>query len=110
MMISREALEITHTPEYVDRVLNKDLTKKEIRDIGYPMSQRLVDRERIITGGTLECVEYARKDGISMNVSGGTHHAFAERGGGICRFNDVAVTANVLLKEKPDTKMFMLER
>jgi len=109
MMISREALEITHTPEYVDRVLNKDLTKKEIRDIGYPMSQRLVDRERIITGGTLECVEYARKYGISMNVSGGTHHAFAESGGGFCIFNDVAVTANVLLKENPDQKILILD-
>src|SRR5690625_5200664 len=109
MMISREALEITHTPEYVDRVLRKELTKKEIRNIGYPMSQRLVDRERVITSGTLECVEYAKKHGVSMNVSGGTHHAFAERGGVFCIFNDVAVTANVLLKENPDQRILILD-
>lgn len=109
MMISREALEITHTPEYVDRVLRKELTKKEIRDIGYPMSLRLVDRERVITSGTLECVEYAKKYGISMNVSGGTHHAFAARGGGFCIFNDVAVTANVLLNENPDQRILILD-
>src|SRR5690554_2576254 len=93
--VSREDLELTHSKDYVDRVLRKDLTKKEIRNIGYPMSQQLVDRERVITGGTYECVEYARKYGIAMNVSGGTHHAFYDRGGGFCIFNDVAVTANL---------------
>lgn len=107
--VSREDLELTHSKDYVDRVLRKDLTKKEIRNIGYPMSQQLVDRERVITGGTYECVEYARKYGIAMNVSGGTHHAFYDRGGGFCIFNDVAVTANLLLRENPGLRILILD-
>ncbi len=38
-------------------------------------------------------------DGISVNLSGGTHHAFPDRGEGFCVFNDVAVAARVLQRE-----------
>jgi len=107
--ISREDLETTHSPEYIDRVLKKDLTKKEIRNIGYPMSQLLVDRERIIMSGTYECVTFAQKYGIAMNVSGGTHHAFRDRGGGFCIFNDVAITANLLLQENLSRRILILD-
>jgi acetoin utilization deacetylase AcuC-like enzyme len=34
-----------------------------------------------------------------MNIAGGTHHAFADRGEGYCCFNDQAVAANWLLQE-----------
>ena len=29
--------------------------------------------------------------GVAMNLAGGTHHAFADRGEGFCVFNDVAI-------------------
>jgi acetoin utilization deacetylase AcuC-like enzyme len=48
--------------------------------------------------GTLQCALYALKYGISMNIAGGTHHAFTNCGEGFCLLNDNAIAANYLLK------------
>ena len=61
------------------------------------MTPLLVERGRHIAAGTLQCVEYAIKHGISMNAAGGTHHAFKEKGEGFCVFNDIAIAANYLI-------------
>lgn len=42
-------------------------------------------------GGTCEAAHAALDLGIAVNLAGGTHHAFADRGEGFCVFNDVAV-------------------
>jgi acetoin utilization deacetylase AcuC-like enzyme len=34
-----------------------------------------------------------------MNIAGGTHHSFADRGEGFCIYNDIAISSNILLKE-----------
>ena len=36
---------------------------------------------------------------MAVNLAGGTHHAFADRGEGFCVFNDVAVAARALQAE-----------
>jgi acetoin utilization deacetylase AcuC-like enzyme len=41
----------------------------------------------------------ALEDGAAVNLAGGTHHAFADRGEGYCVFNDVAVAARLLQHE-----------
>lgn len=38
----------------------------------------------------------------SAHVAGGTHHAFYDRGEGFCVFSDIAVAANVILRDYPD--------
>jgi acetoin utilization deacetylase AcuC-like enzyme len=38
----------------------------------------------------------ALRQGIGANLAGGTHHAYADKGGGFCVFNDVAVASRVL--------------
>ena len=54
------------------------------RKIGFPQSTALIERELIITQGTIEASLYALENGVALNVAGGTHHAFAERGEGFC--------------------------
>lgn len=61
------------------------------------MSASLIKRERYITHATYECALYAKEYGISLSVSGGTHHGFADHGEGFCVFNDVCVASNLLL-------------
>jgi len=39
---------------------------------------------------------------FSAHVAGGTHHAFRDRGEGFCVFSDIAVAANVLLRDYSD--------
>jgi acetoin utilization deacetylase AcuC-like enzyme len=38
-------------------------------------------------------------EGIAANLAGGTHHAYADKGGGFCVFNDVAVAARLMQAE-----------
>ena len=71
----------------------------EIRRTGFPLSKQLVEREYIITQGTLDCVDFAVANGAAANIAGGTHHSFRDRGEGFCLFNDVA-TASFYAMEK----------
>jgi acetoin utilization deacetylase AcuC-like enzyme len=87
----------THTAEYLYKLKNGMLTAAEQRRIGFPQSQQLILRELMITQGTIDCCHHALKNGVALNVAGGTHHAFADRGEGFCLLNDFAVAANCLL-------------
>ncbi|UTA67085.1 histone deacetylase [Emticicia sp. 21SJ11W-3] len=86
-----------HNKQYFDDLLNLRIDARMERRIGFPVTERLVQRELIITQGTIDCCKYAFEYGVSMNIAGGTHHAYADRGEGFCLLNDVAVAAHYLL-------------
>lgn len=88
-----EALLRVHTPSYLDAVLQGRLTRDEVRRIGFPWSRELVERSRRSVGGTLAAARWALREGVAVNLAGGTHHAFPDHGEGFCVFNDVAVAA-----------------
>ena len=85
-----------HTPDWVARVSAGSLTREEIRRIGFPWSEEMVERSRRSAGATIAACHSALEDGVSVNLAGGTHHAFADRGEGYCVFNDIAVAARAL--------------
>ena len=85
-----------HDAGYVQRVVGGTLSREEVRRIGFPWSPQLVERSRRSVGGTVAAARAALRDGVSANLAGGTHHAFADRGEGFCVFNDVAVAARDL--------------
>lgn len=87
----------THDAEYWNKLKTLSLSKTEERRTGFPLSSALVERERIIMQGSIDCALYALKHGVSMNIAGGTHHAFTNRGEGFCLLNDLALAANHLL-------------
>jgi len=91
-----QALERVHTTDYVARVTQGELTREEIRRIGFPWSRALVERSRRSVGGTVAAGGAALEDGVSVNLAGGTHHAFVDHGEGFCVFNDVAVAIRTL--------------
>jgi acetoin utilization deacetylase AcuC-like enzyme len=82
-----------HAPDYLKRVTSGTLTEKEVRRIGFPWSERMVERSRRASGGTLGACLAALDDGFAANLAGGTHHAFSDRGEGYCVFNDSAIAA-----------------
>lgn len=92
-----EVVLLTHDAGYLADLKNLALTPQHIRRIGFPLSAQLVERELRITQGTIDCCHYALQHGVALNVAGGTHHAFAQRGEGFCLLNDMAVAANYLL-------------
>lgn len=99
----------THTLEYWNRLKHGKLTKKDIREIGFPYHPSLIDRGRHIANGTLQCAYHAIQDGVSLNIAGGTHHSYADRGEGFCIFNDIAIASNELLYEKVVNKILVID-
>jgi acetoin utilization deacetylase AcuC-like enzyme len=94
-----EALTLAHTPAYVAAVAAGTLPSDMIRRIGFPWSPAMVERSRRSAGATIAAARAALDDGAAVNLAGGTHHAFADRGEGYCVFNDVAVAARLLQDE-----------
>lgn len=89
----------THDEDYFSRLTRQELSKSEIRAIGFPLSSQLIEREICIAGGSIQAAQMANLNGIGMNIAGGTHHSFRARGEGFCLLNDLAITANYLLNE-----------
>ncbi|WP_430467009.1 histone deacetylase family protein [Winogradskyella ouciana] len=87
-----------HEPEYYYDLVNITLDQRAARKIGFPLSEVLVEREVIIADGTIKASEYALKHGIAMNIAGGTHHAYTNRGEAFCLLNDQAIGARYLQK------------
>ena len=100
---------LTHQNEYFERFKSLDLSKKEIREIGFPLSKELVDRELQIADGTIKGVHYSIEHGISMNIAGGTHHAFYDRGEAFCMLNDQAIAANYLINEGLSKRILIID-
>lgn len=100
---------LTHEKTYLDKLLLQTLSASEQRRIGFPQSPELTKRELIITQGTIDCCDFAFENGVALNVAGGTHHAFADRGEGFCLLNDMAVAANYLLHQKKAYKILIID-
>ena len=106
---SEEIILLTHDKEYLDKLIHQRLSASEQRKIGFPLSPELIHRELIITQGTIDAALYAIKNKIALNIAGGTHHAFAERGEGFCLLNDMAVAANYLLSNQLSNKILVID-
>lgn len=91
---------LVHTEDYVSRLCNGALTGKEIRRLGLPWSESLVQRSFYAVGGTVAATEVSLAEGYSSNLAGGTHHAFPDRGEGFCVLNDVAIAIRALRARK----------
>lgn len=94
-----EDVRLIHTEDYVTRLIDGELTTKEIRRLGLPWSKSLVRRSFLATSGTINAARSALENKVSSNLAGGTHHSFPDRGEGFCVLNDVAVAIRVLQKE-----------
>ena len=97
--IAEEQVLAIHSPEYYSKLCNLKLSAKEERVTGFHHSLSLIDREKTIMEGTRLCAELALESKAAMNIAGGTHHAFTNRGEGFCLLNDQAIAANWLIQE-----------
>lgn len=105
----KEVVLLTHDEAYYNKLINQNLFASEQRKIGFPQSPQLTQRELIIAQGTIDCCHYAMQNGVALNVAGGTHHAFADRGEGFCLLNDMAIAANYLLQQKLAGKILIID-
>ncbi|MCB2195444.1 MAG: histone deacetylase [Bacteroidetes bacterium] len=102
-------ISLVHSNEYIQKLNSKKLTKKEERRIGFPLSEGLVKREKLICIGNTQAALLALENGVSFNVAGGTHHAHRDFGEGYCLFNDIAVAAQYLLNHQEAKKILVVD-
>ncbi|WP_019948935.1 histone deacetylase family protein [Hymenobacter aerophilus] len=86
-----------HSVDYWHKVRDQQLSPAEVRRLGLPQSPELTRRSLSSSAGTLESAKWALREGVGLNLAGGTHHAFRDRGEGFCVLNDVAIAAAYLL-------------
>ena len=92
-------LALAHEPVYVTAVAEGLLSSSQQREIGFPWSPAMVERARRSVGATVAAARTALLEGVSVQLAGGTHHAYADKGSGFCVFNDVAVAARLMQAE-----------
>ena len=103
---SQGELALVHTPAYIQAIMQGTLPALEQREIGFPWSPGMAERACRSAGATVAAARRAlgllagaRPKGIAANLAGGTHHAYAHKGGGFCVFNDSAVAARLMQAE-----------
>jgi acetoin utilization deacetylase AcuC-like enzyme len=115
-------LALVHTPQYIRGISlgieQGGLDPKIMREIGFPWSEAMAERARRSVGASVAAARSALgwmdsrmsaglsaglsgndPQGIAANLAGGTHHSYADKGGGFCVFNDFAVTARLMQSE-----------
>ena len=108
-MLNENPILAVHDANYFYDLLNITLDQRAARKIGFPLSELLIEREIIIADGTIKTSEYALKYGIAMNIAGGTHHAYTNRGEAFCMLNDQAIGARFLLKNGLVKKVLIVD-
>ncbi|MFH6770472.1 histone deacetylase family protein [Gaetbulibacter aestuarii] len=98
-----------HTETYYRQLQDLSLDKRAARKIGFPLSTELVEREIIIADGTIKASDFALQYGIAMNIAGGTHHAYSDRGEAFCLLNDQAIGARYLLDAGKAEKILIVD-
>ena len=106
---SRDELLRVHDENYIERLETGRLTQKEIRRIGLPWSPELVGRAKRSAGATIDACRAAIKEGVAVNLGGGTHHAHSDFGQGYCLLNDSAVACMASQVDHPGMKILILD-
>lgn len=107
--IKEEDILLAHNVDYWNKLKTLSLDPKEERRTGFPQSERLIQRERIIMQGTYLAAVASIKEGIGFNIAGGTHHAFTYKGEGFCLLNDKALSALMLKKYNNLNRILILD-
>jgi acetoin utilization deacetylase AcuC-like enzyme len=92
-------LALVHTPAYIQAISDGSVDPKVMREIGFPWSTAMAERARRSVGATIAACRVAFREGVAANIAGGTHHAYADKGGGFCVFNDAAVATRLMQAE-----------
>jgi acetoin utilization deacetylase AcuC-like enzyme len=105
---TREELLLVHTPQYLSDLETCSWTHRTMAS-ELPISKEIVQMFRLATGGTILAARTAAASAWAVHLSGGFHHAFADKAEGFCYLNDLAVAAKVLQKERLAKKIAIID-
>lgn len=97
---SDEDILLVHTAAYVHKLKTGSLSAREELEMEIPYSAELVAAFWLAAGGSILAAQCALKDGVSINLGGGFHHAFPDHGEGFCMIHDVAVAIRRLQRDE----------
>jgi len=110
VIIPEDVISLFHTPGYIKKVKEVSDTGKDSFGEEVPAVKGIYDVALVSVSASVTAANYLVDDNpfdVAVNICGGWHHAFENKGRGFCIFNDIAITANYLLKEK-DIKRIMI--
>lgn len=107
--LDAETILKVHDPGFYEDLIMQRITGIAARRIGFPLSDKLIEREHIIADGTVKGCEFALENGIAMNIAGGTHHAYSNRAEAFCLLNDQAIAARYLLDSGLAHKILIID-
>jgi acetoin utilization deacetylase AcuC-like enzyme len=102
-------LAAVHDAGLLARIREGSLSVREQRGLGLPWSPELVERGRRSVGGTVAAARHALERRVAMNLGGGTHHAGRGFARGYCLFNDVAVAAAALRRDRLAERVLVVD-
>ncbi|MFH1422828.1 MAG: histone deacetylase [Planctomycetota bacterium] len=90
---------LVHAPEYWKKIVRlTEMPSRTILEFEAPFTKQTLSAVMYHTGGTITAVKTAVELGIAViNIGGGFHHAYSNRGGGFCFINDVAIAVKKAL-------------
>ena len=108
-LVAPTDVRLVHTDAYWAQLTSGTLSANAIRRLGLPWSEALVRRSRASVQGTLTAARIAIRDGVAINLAGGTHHAFPDRGEGYCVLNDIAIATRCLQRDAWMQRMAVID-
>ena len=98
-----------HDMEYLAKIYNGRMDRKEQILLGLPVTPKLYHRSAIEVEATRQACHAALQDGVAAVLAGGTHHSFQNHGEGYCVFNDVAIAIRDLQVHQPGIKVMVVD-
>lgn len=104
-----ELITRVHSNAYWQKLESLNLSPKEARKIGIPLTSLSLQRAQNSVAGTVAATTEAYRSGVGINIGGGTHHAYAGHGEGFCILNDLAIAARYLLDKGQTSKVLIVD-
>jgi acetoin utilization deacetylase AcuC-like enzyme len=95
---SDDDVRLVHGSDYVERLLQGELSRQEELQMELPYSPELVRAFWLAAGGSILAADRALAGGVCVNVGGGFHHAHPDHGEGFCMIHDVAIAIRKMQK------------
>jgi len=108
-LVAPTDVRLVHTKEYWERLTSGTLPDRAVRRMGLPWSEALIRRSRASVQGTLTAARIAIRERVAINLAGGTHHAFPDRGEGYCVLNDIAIAIRCLQRDAWMQRMAVID-
>ena len=111
-LISRDIITLFHTSDYIDKVEEVSKTGQGSFGEEVPGIKGIYDIALLSVSASIAAANYITGNSpfkLAVNICGGWHHAFENKGRGFCIFNDVAITANYFSKRKNIKKIMIID-